>query len=100
MYAKNEKIHPAYVSKQHKMWKKSYSFNDSERRKLKLSCSKKISPLFRGIISIRHGHFYCLNCLHSFAANSKLESHIKVYEYKDFSNITKSSKDTKILEFN
>ena len=44
---------------------------------------KKLLALLRGIMSKRHGDFYCLNCLHSFATENKLESHKKVCENKD-----------------
>ena len=65
-----------------------------------LSCSKRISALLRGITSKHHGHFYCLNFLHSFETEKKLELHKKVCEDKDFCRVIMSSEDTKILEFN
>ena len=34
-----------------------------------LSCSEKISALLR--VTSKHGDFYCLNCLHSFATEKK-----------------------------
>ena len=61
---------------------------------------KKLSILLRGITSKHHGHFYCLICLHSFAAEKKCESYKKVCENKDFCNVVMPSEDTKILEFN
>ena len=39
---------------------------------------KKLSALLRGITSTHHGDFYCLNCLHSFATEKKLDSHTYV----------------------
>ena len=60
---------------------------------------KKLSALLRGITSKHHSDFYCLNCLHSFATEKKLELHKKVCENKDFCNILMPSEDTKILEF-
>ena len=66
-----------------------------------LSCSRKrLSALLRGITSKQQGGFYCLNFLHCFATNNKLESHKKVSENKDFCNINMSSEDTEILEIN
>ena len=56
--------------------------------------------LLRGIRSRRHGEFYCLNCLHSFATENKREFLKNVCENKDFCNIVMPSEDTKILEFN
>ena len=44
--------------------------------------------------------FFCLNCLHSFVTENKLESHKKVCENKDFCNNVVSFQDSKILEFN
>ena len=38
-----------------------------------LSGSKKNSALLRGITSKHHGDFYCLNCLHAFTTETKLE---------------------------
>ena len=66
-----------------------------------LSCSEKtISILLRGITSKHYGDFYCLNCLHSFATENKLETHKTVCENKDFCNILVPYEETKILEFN
>ena len=45
---------------------------------------KKLSALLRGTTSKRHGHFYCLNSLHSFPTETKLEFHKKVCEIKIF----------------
>ena len=44
---------------------------------------KKISALLRGITLKHHGNSYCLNCLHYFATENKLESHTKLSENKD-----------------
>ena len=41
--------------------KTSYSFNDFKRKKMALSCSKKLSALLRGITSKNNGDSYCLN---------------------------------------
>ena len=50
---------------------------------------KKLSALLRGITSKNNDDFYCLNCFHSFTTKkkNKLESHKKVPENKDYSNI-------------
>ena len=56
---------------------------------------KKLLALLRGI---NHGDFYCLNWFHSFATESKPESHKKTCENKDFCNENMLS--VKILEFN
>ena len=56
--------------------------------------------LIRGIRSKHHGYFYCMICLHSFAKESKGESHQKVCENKDFWSVVMLSEDTEILKFN
>ena len=61
---------------------------------------KKLSALLKGITSKHHDDFYCLNCLHSFATEKKLESHEEECENKDFCNVIIPSEYTKILEFN
>ena len=58
--------------------------------------TERISAYLREITSKL---FYCLNCIHSFRAEIKLELHIKVCENKDFCNIFMPFEDTKILEF-
>ena len=44
-----------------------------------LSCSKNtiLSILLKRITSKHHGDFYCLNSLHSFRTENKLNSHEK-----------------------
>ena len=59
-----------------------------------------MSTLLRGITFKHNGDFYCLNCFHYFAAESKLQSFKQVCENKDFCNILMPSEDTKVLEFN
>ena len=63
---------------------------------------KKLSALLTGITSKHHSGFVLsciLNCFHSFTTESKLESHKKACENKDFCNVNIPSDDTKILEF-
>ena len=45
---------------------------------------KKLSALLKGITFKHHGDFYCLDCLHSFATETQLESHKKICEKKIF----------------
>ena len=64
---------------------------------------KELSVLLRGIPSKKkekNGDFYCLNCLHSFKAKNKLESHKRVRKNKDFCNVIMPTEDTEILEIN
>ena len=67
---------------------------------MKLSCSKTLCSLSRGITSKHDRNFSCLNCFHSFRTKTKLESHKKVTENKFFCGIVVFSEDTKILELN
>ena len=52
---------------------------------------KKLSPLLSGITSKHDGDFYCVNFLHLFRAKTKIESHKKEYENKDFCNVVMPS---------
>ena len=61
-----------------------------------LSCSHKTICIIKG----NNNDFYCLNSLHSFRTKTKLESHKRVCENKDFCNVNMSSDDTKLLESN
>ena len=103
LYAKKEKIYPAYVSK-HKTsysWKTSYSFlmirNEEGCHYITVI---ELPALLRGNTSKHHSNFYCLNCLHSFETENKRESHKKVCKNKDFCGTVMSSEGTKILELN
>ena len=51
--------------------------NDSKfrKRRLALSCSKKLSALLGRINSKNNDDFYCLNCLHTFSTENKLKYH-------------------------
>ena len=71
MYAKKEKIYPAYVSK-----------HNSNREKL-----VGFSALLKGITPKHKGYFYCLNYLHFFRTKNKLESRKRVCQNRDFYNV-------------
>ena len=77
LYAKNEKIHPAYVSKNNSNCEKQAIFLMIQYGKGRwyYLLVKKLSALLRGITSKSNGDFYCLNCLHSFRTKNKLELH-------------------------
>ena len=100
MYAKKEKIYPAYVSKRNSNQEKQVSNEEkrewsetlatrakSEGREAKSEgpqlwhylTVKKLSALLRGITSKHYGDFYYLNCLHSFATEKKNLNRIKKY---------------------
>ena len=65
-----------------------------------LSCSKKMSALFRGITSKHDGLFYCLNCFHSYSTKGKLKKHKNVCENHDYCYVEMPEKDNKILIYN
>ena len=101
LYAKKEKVYLVYVSKHNSNGEKQVILLMIPNGKRWHYLAVKILPAFlRGIMSKHLGDFYCLNCLHSFATESKLESHIKVYENIDFCNVVMASEDAKILKFN
>ena len=101
MHAKKEKVYSAYVSKNNSNHEKQVILLMIANGKWwHYLAVNKLSALSRGITSKQYGHFYCLNCLHSFRTKNTLESHQKVCEYKDFCNVIIPFEDTKILEFN
>ena len=101
MYAKKEKVYPAYVSKYNSNCEKQVILlMISNGEKWHYLAVKEISALLRGITSKHYVDFYCLNCLHSFRTKNKFDSHKKVFENKDFCNVIIPFEDTKILEFN
>ena len=65
----------------------------SKKRRLCHYIALKILP------ALLRDDFYCTNCLRCFRTKSKLESHEKVYENKNFYNLIMPSEDTNILEF-
>ena len=89
LYAKNEKIHPAYVSKNNSNCEKQAIFLMIQHGKGRwyYLLVKKLSAVLTGITSKNNGDFYCLNCLHSFRTKNKLESHKRACENKDFYNV-------------
>ena len=45
---------------------------------------KSLSALLRGITSKHDGHFYCLNCFHSYSTEKKLKKHERVCYDHDY----------------
>ena len=84
------------------MWKTNNCLNNPEwrRRRLALSCSKKLSELLNGITSKDQADFYCLNSHPSFRTEKDFKSHEKVCKNKDFCGIVMLSERDTILEFN
>ena len=78
MYAKKEKIYPAYVSKRNSNREKQVILLMIPNREgWNYLAVKKLSALLKGITSKHHGNFYCLNCVHPFATENEHESHDK-----------------------
>ena len=72
LYAKKEKIYPAYVSKNNSNCEKQVILlMISNGEKWHYLAVKKLSALLRGITSQHHDNFYCLNCFHSFATKKQ-----------------------------
>ena len=61
---------------------------------------KKLSALLHRINSNNMCEFYCVNCLRSFRAENRLESHERVCKNKDFFEIAMPSEKGNTLKFN
>ena len=77
LYAKKEKIYPAYISKHTSNRAKQVILlmipNAEKWHSLEV---KKLSALLTGTTSKHYADFYFLNCLHSLRAKKKLEPHM------------------------
>ena len=80
MYTKEKEILPAYISKHNSTREKEIVLLmiPNEKEGCYYLAVRKLSTLLRGIISKRHGDFYCLNCLHSFRKENQLTCYGKV----------------------
>ena len=79
LYAKKEKIYPAYVSKHNSNQEKQVILLMISNKEGWLYLAiKKLSVWLRAIISKHHSDFYCQNCVLSFRTKSKL--YIKEHE--------------------
>ena len=58
-----------------------------------------MSALFSKITSKHDGYFYCLNCLHSFRTENKLNNHENVYKNHDYCYVEMPKEDNKILKY-
>ena len=61
---------------------------------------KKLSTLLRGITSKSDGDFYCLNCLHLYRTESKLNKHYNVCRSHDYCYIEMPKEGNKALKYN
>ena len=85
-----KKLYPAYVSKHNSNREEQVTF---------LMIPKGEGWHYLAVK--KYADFYCLNCLHFFRTENKLEKHKKVCENKDFCNVSiMPSENIKISEFN
>ena len=70
-----KKIRLAYKWKYDLSVKNSNFGNDYWWKKWHYIPAKSLSVLLRGITSNLKGHFYCLNCIHSYRTEKKLKKH-------------------------
>ena len=78
LYVEKMNIYSVYISKQNSDHKKNHFFNESQWRKMALSCIK----VLREITSEHDVDFCCLTCLHIFRTKKPVESHKKYVEMK------------------
>ena len=79
MYAKKEKIYPAYVSKHNSNREKQVILlMIPNGEKWHYLAAIAVSALLRGITSKHHSDFYYLSCLLSFVTEKNL-NHLKKY---------------------
>ena len=103
MFCLLKKIYPNYVLKHDSNHKKqSYSCNDSNYRRMKLSCCKKQSALLRGIMPKKvTSQWFFLSELPSLCCNRKQTwIYKRLCGNKDFCNDVMPYEDTNILELN
>ena len=105
LYAKDTEILPAYISNHNSIQEKKIillvvSNEENEKEGWHYLAVKKSSALLWRKTSNRDSNFYCLNCLHSFRTENKLNSHEKACKDKDFCSIEISSEKNEILKLN
>ena len=61
---------------------------------------KNLPGLLRGITSTHKEDFYCLNCFSLYRTRNKLESHKKICENHNYSNVEMPTKDNNIIKYN
>ena len=78
MYAKKEKIYPAYALKHNSNCEKQVILlMIANGAGLALSCSKKTISIIKRNNVLKSLYFSCLNCLHYFAKENKNEPYKK-----------------------
>ena len=102
LYIKEKEICPAYISKINSNREKQIILlliPNEQKESWHYLAVRNLSALLTGITSKHNGDFYCLNCLHSFRTENKLQSHETVCKNKTFCGMVMSSEKNNILEF-
>ena len=61
---------------------------------------KSLSALLKGVTSNHKGHFYCLNCFHSYRTEKNIKKHERVCNDHDYCFVQMPNDDNKILKYN
>ena len=61
---------------------------------------KSLSALPKGVTSNHKGHFYCLNCFHSYRTEKNIKKHERVCNDHDYCFVQMPNDDNKILKYN
>ena len=61
---------------------------------------KSLSALLKGLTSNHKGHFYCLNCFHSYRTEKNIKKHERVCNDHDYCFVQMPNDDNKILKYN
>ena len=61
---------------------------------------KSLSALLKGVTSNHKGHFYCLNCFHSYRIEKNIKKHERVCNDHDYCFVQMPNDDNKILKYN
>ena len=94
-------IHLAYKSKHNLTREKQVvllMITDGE--KWHYTAVKRLSRLLREVTGNNNGDFYCLNCVHSYRTENKLEKHKKICENHDYCHVEMPNEDDKIIKYN
>ena len=96
-----KQIRPAYISKySYKCDNQVVLLMITDNEKWHYLAVKSVSGLLRGITSNHNGHFYCLNCFHSYTTTSKRKKHQRICRDHDFCYVNMPTENNKILKYN
>ena len=72
----------------------------TDDKKLHYVAVKKMSALFRGITPNNNGDFYCINCLHSYKTEKKLQRDENLRKNHNYCYVEMPNEDNKIVKYN